>query len=183
MLARLEIDDTDSGLRIQVTDSWDISRIAMNLAGCIIYVLFLLYVFPSHPISIAFWVILAIAVVGEIFTALRGTNVTLKVDNLDLMSTGHAPGGYRPSLIPRAEIYKLEYRPASGGGDEPEYPEGVHVGWKWEMPWNAHDCILPGIDKAQSEEVIAAILRRFPDTGTLPPSVSYKSDLTTLNLN
>jgi DNA gyrase/topoisomerase IV subunit A len=50
------------------------------------------------------------AVGRDLISHLRGTDVTLKVTNFDLIRTGHAPDGYSPSSIPRASIYNLDFR-------------------------------------------------------------------------
>ena len=116
MPARLEINDTDSGLRIQVADSWDRSRIILNLLGCIFFVLFFRYSSLSRPTMILFGAFLVFTVGKEVRSALRGTNVELKVNNLDFISSGHAPCGYDPSITSRADMYNLEYLRLTDGG-------------------------------------------------------------------
>ena len=124
-----------------------------------------------------------LSLIRELISNLRGTKVELKVKNLDFISIGHSPGGCKPSTISRAEIYGLEYRKASGGGDLPDLPEGLYVEHHGGGPWNPNTCVLPHIDKSQAEHAINAILRRFPDTGTLPPSGPFEPYLTSLNLH
>lgn len=124
-------------------------------------------------------------IVGGVISALRGTAVELHVTNLDFVSSGHAPEDYQPSTIARADIYNLEYRDASGGGDFPELPEGLyveHLGAGLGL-WNKSTCVLPHLDKVQTEQVIEAIYRRFPDTGKLPPTGTFEPYLTSRNLN
>jgi hypothetical protein len=43
--------------------------------------------------------------------------------------------------------------------------------------------VLPHLNETQTEEVIEAIYRRFPDTGTLASGDRDKSHLTLLNLS
>ncbi len=129
--------------------------------------------------------ICALVIVRDIVSALRGTAVELRVTNLEFVSSGHAPEDYRPSTIARADIYNLEYREASGGGDFPELPEGLYVEHHSAGLglWNKSTCILPHLDKAQTEQFIQAIYRRFPDTGKLPSTGAFEPYLTSLNLN
>ena len=68
--------------------------------------------------------ICALVIIKSIVSALRGTAVELRVTNLEFISSGDAPEDYSPSVIARADIYNLQYREASGGGDFPELPEG-----------------------------------------------------------
>jgi hypothetical protein len=130
-------------------------------------------------------VICALVIVKSIVSALRGTAVELRVTNLELISSGHAPEDYSPPVIPRADVYNLQYREASGGGDFPELPEGLyveHYGAGLGL-WNKSTCVLPHLDKAKTEQVIQTIYRRFPDTGQLPQVGAFEPYLTSLNLN
>ena len=77
--------------------------------------------------QIAICLFIAFAVVREAISSLRGTDVRPQVGNLDLISEGHAPGGYSSSTISRATVERFEYRKASGGGDGPDYPEGLYA--------------------------------------------------------
>jgi hypothetical protein len=35
------------------------------------------------------------------------------------------------------------------------------------MPWDASACVLPHVERKQTEEIIQKIMDRFPDTGKL----------------
>ena len=75
------------------------------------------------------------------------------------------------------------FREASGGGDENPGPKGLYVEHSGILV-NPVTCVLPHIDETQTEQVIQAILRRFPDTESLaPPRSAHPSDLVSLNLN
>jgi hypothetical protein len=61
--------------------------------------------------------------------------------------------GKKPVRLGWGEIYGLEYR--MGGEDD---PTGFYVRlgrWKWS-------CVMANLDREQTEEIIAAIHRRFP---------------------
>jgi hypothetical protein len=122
-------------------------------------------------------------VLKDIISAVRGTDVELLVTNLDLKSTGHAPDGYTPCTVSRADIYNLEFREAIGGGDVSDSPRGLYVEHRGCTPWNSNSCMLPNIDEPQTGEVIKAIYSRFPDTGNLPPTGPLEPYLTSLNLD
>jgi hypothetical protein len=112
--------------------------------------------------------------------ALRGTDVHLTVTNLDLISTGHAPDGYHPSTISRADIYNLTF--SEGNGGENSQPSSLYVEYRGGLFVNANTCVLPHLDTNQTEQVIQAILHRFPDTTTLPPTRPNDPGLISLNL-
>lgn len=120
----------------------------------------------------------------DVISKWRGADVELCVTNLDLISTGNSPSGYRPSTIPRAEIYDLQYREAQlGGGEFPDLPEGLYVEYDQGMPWDASACVLPHVGRIQTEEIIQKIMDRFPDIGKLASRPSKPSPLISLNLN
>jgi len=126
-----------------------------------------------------------VVIVSSIVSALRGTAVELRITDLEFASFGHAPEDYRPSTIARADIYDLEFREASGGGDLPELPEGLYVGHHrvGPGPGTTSTCVLPNIDKAQTEQATEAIYRRFPNTGKLPSTGAFEPYLISLNLS
>jgi hypothetical protein len=107
----------------------------------------------------------------------RGTDVELHITNLDFISTGHAPACYKSSSIPRADIYNLKFGEAMSG--DFEQPSGLYVEHHGIL-LNPTTCVLPHIDKAQTEQAMEAIYRRFPDTAHSANSEPY---LTSLNLN
>jgi hypothetical protein len=180
------IREISSGVSARVNESRQIGRALAILAAGI----FILYVvFHSTSDSQAYLYVIggicALVIVRGVRSALRGTAVELRVTNLDFVSSGHAPEDYRPSTIARADIYNLEYHEASGGGDFPELPEGLYVEHHrvGPGPGTTSTCVLPHLDKAQTEQVMQAIYRRFPDTGQLPSTGAFEPYLISLNLN
>jgi len=117
-------------------------------------------------------------------TEIRDADVELRVDNLDFVSTGHSPSDYQPSTIARADVSGLEFREANEGGAEfPDLPQGLYIEHNGPAPWSSATCVLPHANRVQTNEVIEAILRLFPDTGTLPQASNDKPYLTLLNLS
>ncbi len=186
MPAFLGIRELSSGISVRVTESRRTGRaLAILAAGTF----FLYLVFRSKSDSQAYLYIVggicALVIVRDVVSALRGTAVELRVTNLEFISSGHAPEDYRPSEIARADIYNLAYREASRGGDFPELPEGLYVEHHrvGPGPGTTSTCVLPHLDKAQTEQVMEAIYRRFPDTGQLPSTGAFEPYLISLNLN
>jgi hypothetical protein len=183
VLATLTIREIPDGLSIRVVEPRRPWRILLNLAVGIGMVVFFYYAkFDSYLLRLFIFGLFAVSLVREIISLLRGTEVELRITNLDFISTGHAPSGYNSSSVPRADIYWMEFRKASGGGDEAERPSGLYVEHHGVL-LNPTTCVLPHIDKAQTEQVIEAIYRRFPDTSTFAPSANTDPYLISLNLN
>jgi len=130
-----------------------------------------------------FGVLVVFSVLSGVISSLRGTAVELLVTELDVISHGHAPEDYTPSVIARADIYNLEFREASGGGDFPELPMGLYVQHHGGLLHNPSSCVLPNIDQVQTGKVIEAIYHRFPDAGKLPSIGAFEPYLTSLNLS
>jgi hypothetical protein len=184
MSATIEIREFPKGLTIRVTESRRVGRILLTLAAGSVFMYFLVHASSSSKLFLIFiGGLCLLSLVRDIISALRGTDVELRVTNLDFISMGHAPGDYKPSTISRADIYNLEFREATGGGDFPDLPQGLYVEHHGGGPWNPSTCVLPNIDRAQTEQVIESIYRSFPDTGTLPPSGPFEPYLTSLNLS
>lgn len=183
MAASLEIRESQSGIFARVTASRRIGRALIISAFGIVFTFFLLRSDATSTQALATTLVVMIVVLGGIVSALRGTAVELRVTEVEFISSGHAPEDYVPSVIPRADIYDLEFREASGGGDFPELPMGLYVKHHGGILTNPSTCVLPHTDKAQTEEVIKAIYRRFPDTGKLPSIGGFEPYLTSLNLN
>jgi hypothetical protein len=184
MSANLQICQTDKGLSIRVTEARSIKRILVSVlsGGLVIY--FLLHGSPTSRISSVLLAgLCAFVAVKDIISAATSTDIKLLVTNLDLISAGHAPGAYAPCSISRADIYNLEFRDASGGGDSTDSPRGLYVEHHTGMSWNSSSCVLPCISEPQTEEVINAIYSRFPDTGTMAPTGSSEQHFISLNLN
>jgi hypothetical protein len=171
------------GLSIHVTEPRQWWRILLNLAvGIGIVIFFYFAKFDSYLLRIFLSGLFAASLVREILSLLRGTDVQLRITNLDFISTGRAPDSYGSSSVPRADIYFLEFRKASGGGEDPHHASGLYVGHRGILR-NSATCVLPHTDEAQTEQVIEAILRRFPDTSTLAPRPTEEPYLISLNLN
>jgi len=182
MPATLEIRDTSHRLGIYARGPRNYGRLLLTLAVGAVATYFFLHGASSIPFQV-FVVLFSFGMVKEVIACLRGTSVQLRVGNLDLISTGHAPGGYTPSTISRADIFTLEFRKAAGGDETPELPQGLYVEYRGGGPWQSARCVLPHIDKSQTDQTIEAVYKRFPDTGTLASTGPYESDLISLNLN
>lgn len=183
MPATLDIRETPKGLTFHVHQGRRLGSILLILI-CASGFGYLLYrSSDTTMMRILFGALTAFFVIRDVIGHFRGTDVTLEISNLDLISTGHAPDGYSPSSIPRASIYNLEFHRAIEGGDDAPQPSGLYV----EHQGVLHDpvtCVLPHLDEAQTRQAIETILRRYPDTESLaPPKSAYASDLITLNLN
>ena len=182
MPVTLEIRELPEEVSIRVTEPRRIGSILFTLsAGVVIGFAFI------HALSGATRILAGAAlaaIIGmKIVSALRGADVRLRVTNLDFVSTGHSPSDYRSSIISRTDVYGLEFREANGGGDDfPDLPQGLYIEHN-VMPWNTATCVLPHANRVQTNEVIEAILRMFPDTGTLPQTSKGKPYLTLLNLS
>jgi hypothetical protein len=176
--ATLTIREVPNGLTIRVTEprrQWDTW---LTLAGGIGMAVFFYYAkFESRLLQLFLLGIVAVSLIKDIVSRLRGTDVELLITNLDFISTGRAPAGYKSSSIPRADIYNLKFGEAMSG--DHEQPSGLYVEHHGILR-NPTTCVLPHIDEAQTEQVIEAIYRRFPDTARSANSEPY---LTSLNLN
>jgi len=181
--ATLDIRETPEGLTFQVREARKLGQVLLTI-GVALFFGFLLYRSnDSIILRLTFGTLAALSIVRDFVSRLQGAHVTLRVTNLDLISTGHAPDGYSPSSIPRASIYNLEFREASGGGEDAPNPSGLYVEHEGLLH-NPATCVLPHINEEQTQQAIEAILRRFPDTESLaPPRKGYSSDLISLNLN
>jgi hypothetical protein len=182
MSAILEIGDISNGLLFHVIEPRRIGRIAFGMIFGVIVALFFIHFSQSILLKIFFGGFCAFTVIRTLISGLRGSDVQLLVTNLDFESTGHSPNGYRPATISRADVYNMEYRKSSGGGEDQPLPSGLYVERSASV-WQSGTCMLPDIDEAQTLQVIEAIYRRFPDTGTLAPIKDSAAGLISLNLN
>jgi hypothetical protein len=183
MAATLEIQELPEGLSIHVTEPRRTGRIVLTITvGALATAFFVYAASPSKLYQLFVGLLCAIALIRDLIKNWRGTKVELRLTNLDFISRGRAPDGYGASSIPRAAIYNLEFRKASGGGEDAEYPSGLYIEHHGVLH-NPSTCVLPHIDNTQTDQVIEAIMRRFPDTGTLPPTGPFEPYLTSLNLN
>jgi hypothetical protein len=179
--AVLDIREVSDGLLIRVVEPRNIKRIILTIVvGIISTLFFLLATGGSRPLLFLLGAFLIFSLIKDLIQAIRGTDVQLHITNLDFVSTGRAPDGYRTSSIPRASIYNLFYKEASGGEDV--RPSGLYIEHQGILT-NPETCVLPHIDKAQTSQAIEAILHRFPDTESLAPVYARNSPITTLNLN
>jgi hypothetical protein len=184
MVATLQIRDTEDGLSIRVTKGRRGWTTLLDITGASLFFYFLYHSSASQIVLILITAFCVFVLLKDIMSGVRGTNVEMRVTNLDLISTGQAPGGYAPSSVSRADIYNLEFKEAnSGRGRTEDLPDGLYVQHHGDASLHGHTCILPHIDKPQTEKVIQAILRRFPDTETIAPTLSFEPYLTTLNLS
>lgn len=182
MSVTVDMRDLPDGLSIRVTEPKKTGRILLMIVAGIVAG-YLVHRILDPPM--ARWLVegvLAIGLLTSVVAALRGCDVELRVTNLDLISRGHAPEGYRASTTPRADVFRFEYRDATGGGEDAEQSQGLYVEHHGIGTWATSNCILPQIDRAQTEQIIGAIYQRFPDTGTLSQSAAQPSPLVTLNL-
>ena len=181
MPATLIIREVPDGLSIRVAEPrrpWDT---LLYLVGGIGMAAFFYYAkFESRLLQLFFLGIVAVSLIKNIISLLRGTDVELRVTNLDFISTGRAPSGYKSSSIPRADIYNLKFDQAMSG--DHEQPSGLYVETSASV-WHSGSCVLPHLDETQTQQAIDAILHRFPDTCTLAPASAREPYLTTLNLS
>jgi hypothetical protein len=179
--ATLDIREVPTGLILRVTESRNIAKALIGpvlsglVCGLLIY-----YTEISTRTLILVLLILSFSIAKEAIDILRGTNVTLEVTNLNLISRGHAPDGYDSSLIPRDTIFGLKFQTALNG--DIVRPTGLYVEHHGDHN-QPETCVLPHIDKTQTKQAIDAIMRRFPDTCTLPPTGVFETYLTSLHLN
>jgi hypothetical protein len=180
----LEISEGLDGFVVHVKQSRNPNHILLTVVVSLI-TLYWFWHTPQRRITQVFVGGIILLLFGrEVLSKWRRADVELCVNNLDLISTGHSPSGYRPSTIPRADIYDLQYREAQPSGEEfPDLPEGLYVEYDQGMPWDASACVLPHVGPKQTEEIIQKIMDRFPDTGKLASRPSKPSQLISLNLN
>lgn len=183
MPVTFNIEERVDGVIVRVSESGSYVRVVLGVFfGSVVAYLFVRFT-TSGTFQILICLFIALSVIREAISSLRGTDVQLQIGNLDLISQGHAPGGYKPSTISRATVERFEYRKASGGGDGPDFPEGLYTEWSGFGSWPSSQCILPGLGQSQVEVVIEAIYKRFPDMGTLSSNASRRSELISLNLS
>jgi hypothetical protein len=111
------------------------------------------YYYGSAPI------LLVVAILGGIlgyFGVIRQRWMQLRAANLEFQTT---TGNFFRSCtaVPRADIESLEYREERGGPDQYE-PAGLYAEVKV-----GSKCLLAYLDERQTQTVIEAIYRRFPD--------------------
>jgi len=163
------------GLSIRVTETRQCGRFFIMIVTGIVaaYVLYRVP-FSSPALRLFIGAVFLIGLLAGLISALRGCDVELRVTNLDFVSAGHALEGYNASTLPRADIFRLEYRDASGDIDAPQ-AKGLYAEHRGMGSWSRSTCVLPQVDRAQAEQIIEAIYQRFPDTGTLSSAAARES--------
>jgi len=161
MPATLEIREFPDGVFVRCTEPRRIVPILLAFS-CGMVITFICIRFTSASvvrwcIGVAGSVLLARSVAG----ALRPTNVVLRVNELDMITTGRGPESFKPGRIPRAEISSMEFR-RTGRGD---LTEGLYVEHR-TADGSDETCVLPCIDEGQVQRVLEAIYRRFPEMGS-----------------
>ena len=179
----VEIHDGRDGFVVHVKEPRNSGHILLSMAAA----LACLYFFWNTPESRILQIAVACGILllfgRDLLSKWRGADIEFCVTNLDFISRGRSPSGYKPSTIPRADIYGLQYREAQHGGEEfPDLPEGLYVEYDQGMPWDGSICVLPHVGRDQTEGIIQRIMDRFPDTGTLASRPSNPSKLISLNL-
>lgn len=169
MAATYEISENDKGLLITSTRSKRSFNAILSIAVAIAF-----YWFTRHQSgSIWLGLIALLVIVEAIVEMTRGSTVQLRVTNLEFNAKGYFGGGYRPDrMIPRADVIRMEYQEERAGGKGSKYqPAGLYVKRKWST-----SCVLPGLNESQTNAVIDAIYKRFPDMPLSTDEVSFFKD-------
>lgn len=153
MATQFELRATPSGLVVKTRMQH--AHLHALLSGCVAAsaVALVAYRYVRAPI------VIVVAVLGGIFgyiEIIRQRTVQLSATNLEFQTT--TGDFYRSrTAIPRANIEALEYREERGGPDRYE-PSGLYAESR-----AGSKCILPYLDEHQTQTVIEAIYKRFPD--------------------
>lgn len=145
---QIEIIPLGDVLRIKATPT----RRAIDLVGPIFAVVWTYFAWRhKHWVFVAFGLFVFASIVWKLFQTLEGE---LQVTETVISARGDLGGWTDGSVEFRwADISGLDYR--EGGEDE---PSGLYAR---TGRWNAA-CVMAGLNREQSEEVIAAIFQRFP---------------------
>ena len=177
MTNRFEIEKTTAGLtfRSERVHPWWTRALSAAITGFVLY--FIVSRYLSRPVSMLIAAILS-GLVG--FWQLRKECVELTVNRLEMKRTGHFRGGNLvDSVVPLADIQRLEFRPGSDG--DTFEARGMYVKHGWSST-----CMLPNITGEQCAAAIESIERRFPEIPYAPekglPSV-LGDDIIRLNLS
>jgi len=125
------------------------------LSGCVsaCAVAIVAYHYAAAPI------LLVVVILGGIFGyfgVIRQRSMQLRASTLEFQTTTGDFFRSRTS-VPRADIESLEYREEKGGPDHYE-PSGLYAELR-----AGSKCLLPYLNERQTQTVIEAIYRRFPD--------------------
>jgi hypothetical protein len=126
-------------------------------------------------------ILIAVILAGVIaLWQLRKEQVELTVSKLEMKRKGHFRGGNLvDSIIPVADIQRLEFRPGFDGDSFEARGMYVKHGWSWT-------CMLPNITGEQCAAAIEAIERRFPEIPFAPErdlTSVFGDDIIRLNLS
>src|ERR1700754_4673642 len=116
MPATFHIEEEVNEINDRVTEPRNYGRVIVMVLVEAVAGYFFLHASASRAFQVVICLLLAFILIKDMISSLRGTDVQLRVGNLDVLSSGHAPGGYTSSTISRADIDRFEYRKASGGG-------------------------------------------------------------------
>lgn len=105
----------------------------------------------QSPIWLGFGLL---AVIGMVSGWLHGAVTVLTVTSSQLATRGNVGRMFSTEiLIPAADVVSLEYDTGAEGD-----PSGLYVKQEWK-----NTCILSGISRQQSEQIVNEIYRRFPE--------------------
>ena len=174
MATQFELRETPSGLVVK--SKLQHAHLYALLSGCVAASAVALVAYRYVPAPI----VIVVAALGGIFgyiEIIRQRTVQLSAMNLEFQTT---TGDFHRSrtAIPRANIESLEYREEKGGPDHHE-PAGLYAELR-----AGSKCILPYLDERQTQTVIEAIYRRFPDMpiGGSDPKSSFDKHFTSLGI-
>jgi hypothetical protein len=111
---------------------------------------------PNGFLPSTILVVLSTLVAVAVFALFRTVSARLSVTNLDLQIAGARRRGLSSSTkarttIPTAKIHRLEYQEHESGG------QGIYAVLAFGEPQ-----VLPYVDGAQADEIMAAIKTKFP---------------------
>src|SRR5271156_2268666 len=108
MSANLEIRELSDELVVRVTEPRSIQSILLNVsAGAVVaFILFQAFSGSTRIVSAG---VIGVILGIQIFSAVRGADVELRVNHLDFVSLGRSPSAYRSSTISRADVCSLEF--------------------------------------------------------------------------
>lgn len=132
----------------------------------------------AHPLTEALSLIIGAAV---LWTSGKRRRFILEVSRVELVSRGAIGDAFgKRRDVSVAEVERLEYRGDESGPDSGASPAGLYA-----VVGRRAVCLLPGLEPAQVEEVVARIDAAFPHFEDLRRrhAASRHSALTSLNLS
>jgi len=182
MNVHFEMIETPEGFTIHVERPRSWVETILNAAACgVVTYIFIRYV-PQMSAIIANSISIVVAALAG-YSRGQPRSITTTITKFEAHIVGTVSGGYRPPpYVPLADISYLEYREAvSGGGETADQPEGL-----WAVLENSSACLVPYIEKSQTEALVTAIHKRFEHILGSAPSRSTgfsATGLIQLNLN